>query len=146
MKRNYINISEFVGFCLKRLILVCYIASAFLIFDVNAQNINEIGSPFIHNYTSQHYKASAQNWSCIQDNRGILYFGNNLGLLEFDGVNWKLFKVNNKSMIRDISLNSNNEIFYGSNGELGQLVCDSIGSLSFRSLNKLLLNKTDVRY
>ncbi len=35
-----------------------------------------LGSPIIHNYDSKTYKAHSQNWISVQDQRGIIYFGN----------------------------------------------------------------------
>lgn len=32
------------------------------------------------------YNAGIQNWAIAQDERGVMYFGNNSGLLEFDEV------------------------------------------------------------
>ena len=48
----------------------------------------QIGKPFIHNYYPKEYKRHAQNWTSLQDDRGVLYVGNSDGLMEFDGENW----------------------------------------------------------
>ena len=79
----------------------------FLTFNVQqnfAQKINEFGSPFIRNYTPAEYNAETQNWAIVQDKRGVMYFGNNIGILEFDGINWKLIKVPNNSIIRSLAM------------------------------------------
>ena len=44
--------------------------------------------PTVTNYTSRQFEASNQNWACGQDRDGIMYFGNNDGLLVFDGTRW----------------------------------------------------------
>ena len=36
----------------------------------------EIGTPFIRNYPPREYKAFSQNWSIVQDRRGVMYFAN----------------------------------------------------------------------
>jgi len=59
---------------------------------LSAQNGSENGFPLINNYTPKEYGADTQNWAILQDDRGVMYFGNNLGLLEFDGADWKLYK------------------------------------------------------
>ncbi|HNO10424.1 MAG TPA: hypothetical protein PKI67_05820 [bacterium] len=51
---------------------------------------DEQGEPFIRNYFPQEYRAQSQNWSIVQDHRGLMYFGNNDGVLEFDGIRWRL--------------------------------------------------------
>lgn len=45
--------------------------------------------PPVYNYTTSNYKAGNQNWSIRQSKNGVIYFGNNNGLLSFDGVNWE---------------------------------------------------------
>ena len=46
----------------------------------------EYGEPFIRNYTPKEYGADVQNWGITQDDQGVMYFANNDGLLEYDGV------------------------------------------------------------
>ena len=46
---------------------------------------NESGRPFIRNYEAREYQAHSQNWSILQDQRGVMYFGNSIGVLEYDG-------------------------------------------------------------
>ena len=50
----------------------------------------EAGRPLIRRYTPREYGAGEQNWAVAQDDRGVVYFGNNLGLLEYDGASWRL--------------------------------------------------------
>ncbi|MGH7602060.1 MAG: hypothetical protein ACREOI_37325, partial [bacterium] len=42
---------------------------------------NETGLPFIRNYGPKEYGAHAQNWTILQDERGVMYFGNGIGVL-----------------------------------------------------------------
>ena len=48
------------------------------------------------------YNAGIQNWSIAQDERGVMYFGNNNGLLEFDGSAWRLYELPTKGIVRAI--------------------------------------------
>ncbi|MBU2223048.1 MAG: hypothetical protein KKB00_03340, partial [Gammaproteobacteria bacterium] len=50
---------------------------------------SENGLPLLKNYKPKEYNAGTQNWAIVQDQRGILYVGNNVGVLEFDGVHWQ---------------------------------------------------------
>jgi hypothetical protein len=59
----------------------------------------EAGRPFIRHYTRKEYRASDQNWAIVQDDRGVMYVGNSVGVLEYDGVSWRLIQVPNKSVI-----------------------------------------------
>lgn len=96
------------------------------------------GTPFIKNYTPSEYKASTDNWAIAQDKRGIMYFGNARGVLEYDGKHWGLIPVSNNSIVRSIAIDKNGIIYVGSVGELGFLSPDSKGELAYHSLlNKL---------
>lgn len=44
-----------------------------------------LGVPVIRYYLPKEYKAHNQNRAIAEDSRGIMYFGNSGGLLEFDG-------------------------------------------------------------
>ena len=63
----------------------------YIFFQNNAFPQNTIGLPEIVNYSKQLYNAGAQNWDIKQDQNNIIYFGNNEGLLSFDGTFWKLY-------------------------------------------------------
>src|SRR3954470_17243544 len=79
------------------------------------------GIPFIKNYTPNEYGASTDNWSAIQDQRGVLYFGNAVGVLQYDGLKWETIPVSNNSIVRSLAIDSNGTIYVGAVGELGFL-------------------------
>jgi len=91
----------------------------------------------IINYTTKDYNAHSYNWGVVQDQNGILYFGN-VGLLEFDGFNWNLIPSENSTSLFSIDINSNGIVFAGGIGEFGYYKPDVTGSLSFVSLSYLL--------
>lgn len=103
----------------------------------NAQ-IKSIGVPNIVNYTGKDYNASTQNWAATQDKRGVIYFGNNDGLLEFDGVNWRLIQMPNTSVVRSIAKDRYGTIYVGAFGEFGYLKADDNGLLNYVSLLDLI--------
>ncbi len=117
----------------------------FIIFNHNssAQTINDIGSPFIRNYTPKEYNGKSQNWAIVQDKRGIMYFGNNDGILEYDSKNWKLIKVSNNSHVRSLAIDSNNTIYVGASDEFGYLASDETGKLKYISLKNKLKEKDE---
>ena len=94
----------------------------------------EIGRPAIRNYTPKEYGAVPQNWAIIQDRRGVMYFGNWNGVLEYDGATWRLISTPNKSGVRSFALDANGRIYVGAVGDLGYLAPDSLGQLQFVSL------------
>ncbi len=72
---------------------------------IEQANAQENGKPFIHNYTVADYAASTQNWAIVQDKRGVMYIGNNDGILEYDGSEWRLIRVKYKT-VRSLALSS----------------------------------------
>lgn len=95
---------------------------------------SEIGRPFITNYHPTEYGASVQNWAVVQDDRGIMYFGNNSGVLEYDGATWRLIEVPNRTVIRSLAKAEDGRIYVGAVGDLGYLEADSLGQMQFVSL------------
>jgi signal transduction histidine kinase len=94
----------------------------------------EAGLPFIDNYSPKDYNANTQNWAIVQDTRGLMYFGNNKGVLEYDGSTWRLIPVNNNSIVRSLAVDSAGTIFVVAVGEFGFLAPDQTGNLQYHSL------------
>ncbi|HEY0029757.1 MAG TPA: SpoIIE family protein phosphatase [Bacteroidia bacterium] len=92
------------------------------------------GTPFIRNYTPSEYNASTDNWAIAQDHRGIMYFGNASGVLEYDGNKWTLIPVTNNSLVRSIAIDSVGTIYIGAVGEFGFLAPDEKGVMLYHSL------------
>jgi signal transduction histidine kinase/DNA-binding response OmpR family regulator/ligand-binding sensor domain-containing protein len=109
---------------------------------LSSQNYNNIGQPIINYFEPEVYNASYQNWSVLQDNRGIMYFGNSDGILEYDGNKWRLIKTQNNSLVRSLCLDEAGRIYVAASSDFGYLAPDSIGSLQFVSL----LNYLDKKY
>ncbi len=98
----------------------------------------ELGNPFVQFYLAKEYKAATQNWCLIQDQAGIMYFGNGEGVVEFDGVNWRLIPVTNKYLVRSLAIDSKGVIYVGGSNEFGYLKPNIKGKLEYESLSKLL--------
>ncbi|WP_329905087.1 hypothetical protein [Porphyromonas pogonae] len=81
-----------------RMLLSCL--TFFIVCNAEAQDI-----PFVppsYNYTTNHYDGGNQNWAVAQGKDGIMYIGNNNGLLTFDGTNWQLYELPNKLSVKSI--------------------------------------------
>jgi DNA-binding CsgD family transcriptional regulator len=91
---------------------------------------------FIKNYLKSEYQAASQNWSVTQDASGHLYFANNIGLLEFDGITWTLYPSPEGAIIRAVAIDHNNRIFTAGYRELGFWERNSLGQLEYHSLKK----------
>lgn len=93
-----------------------------------------IGAPAISNYDQKTYKAHSQNWVAVQDARGVMYFGNSNGILEFDGQRWQTVASPGNLMVRALTIAADKTIFYGSIGDFGYLKISSTGKLQAVSL------------
>jgi serine phosphatase RsbU (regulator of sigma subunit) len=101
---------------------------------LQAQDLKELGSPLIQNFSAEDYGGSPGNWAAIQDWRGVLYFANPSGILEFDGKNWRLITTQSKSEIYSFAIDQYGTIFVGGIDELGWLGIDEKGNRLFVSL------------
>ena len=95
---------------------------------------NELGKPILTAWLPKDYGADVQNWAIVQDDRGVMYFGNNSGILEYDGVFWRLIQFPNKSVCRSLAKDANGRIYAGGVGDFGYLAPDSVGQMRFVSL------------
>lgn len=97
-----------------------------------------LGAPFITNYHPKIYKAHSQNWVAVQDRRGVMYFGNSTGILEFDGQRWQNIAVAGNPMVRSLTIAPDGTIYYGSIGDFGYLKETPSGKIVTVSLKPLL--------
>jgi signal transduction histidine kinase len=113
----------------------------FCLFNVSlvfSQSNIEKGYPLIINYSPKEYGAFQTNWTICQDKRGVMYFGNDIGLLEFDGAVWRFYQVPNKTTIRSLANGDSGKIYAGAVAELGYFMPSSSGKLIFHSLIEFL--------
>lgn len=102
---------------------------------------NTIGFPDIISYSKQAYSGGLQNWDIKQDKNGIVYFANNEGLLSFDGKNWNLYPLPNRTIVRSVEIGQDNKIYVGGQDELGYFSPANNGHLQYHSLTQFLLPK-----
>ncbi len=99
-------------------------------------------------YSPVDYNAGNQNWAIAQDKRGIMYFANSSGVLEYDGNIWRKIPVSNNSNARSLAIDEQNTIFVGAYNEFGYLTPDNNGRLHYHTLTHLIdssyLNFNDV--
>lgn len=118
----------------SRLLLFSSIILACAYLNTNAQKLSIKGLPFIKNYTPDLYDAGIQNWSMTQNEDGILYIANNLGLLQFDGSKWTILHIKNNTKVRSVYVGSDRKIYVGSQADFGYFYPDANGMLQFTSL------------
>ncbi len=97
----------------------------------------------IRNFTPKDYKARPQNWAITEDNRGVLYFGNNKGILVYDGIYWKTIGVPG-DIVYSLDSDSNGIIYVGGNGNFGYINTTTAGRQEFVSLLGYLHDKGQI--
>jgi signal transduction histidine kinase/ligand-binding sensor domain-containing protein len=96
--------------------------------------LDDRGIPFITNWSPKDYGEHKQNWAIAQDDRGVMYFGNGEGVLEYDGVSWRLISLPGQKWVYSLAIDQTGKIYVGSDNELGYLMPDSSGKLQYISL------------
>lgn len=99
---------------------------------------DEIGRLFLQSFGPEDYDAHGQNWAVTQAPDGLIYVANGDGVLEYDGVSWRLIRVSNRSVARSLATDGDGRIFVGAVGDLGYLAANSVGEMSYVSLTDRL--------
>ncbi len=121
--------NEKTGYYCSVLILICLVFPSLSL-------LSQPGNGYmISNFTKQEYQAESQNWSITRDQKGFIYAANNVGLLEFDGVEWRFYASPNGTVIRSVEVDKNNRIYTSGYREIGYWERDRMGDLVYTSLN-----------
>lgn len=116
-----------------------FIIYSFVIISLNyAQTVNQTGRPFVTNFTPKDYSAGAQNWAALQDEKGILYFANQRGVLQFDGIEWNLIPVLDDRTVLTLALDDSNKIWCGTQNDFGYLSVKTNGEYHYVSSTDLI--------
>jgi hypothetical protein len=91
--------------------------------------------PKIINFEKEDYQAHNQNWAVTQVPSGIMYFANNNGLLEFDGLAWYGHSLPEKQIARSVAGDADGKIYSGGYGEFGYWERDMLGQLRYVSIS-----------
>lgn len=103
-----------------------------------SQNVSETGLPYIQNYPPEEYDGASQNWAITQSKEGLIYVGNNEGVLEYDGSSWRTIYLPNYGICKSLGVTKGNKIFVGGYNELGYLEPNDVGEMQFVSLKDKL--------
>ncbi len=107
--------------------------------EVHAQGSNRfLGMPIIEYFGTEDYNGGIQNYAITQDHRGIIYVANNLGLLEYDGSNWRSYGVDKGTKVRSLFADASGKIYVGAQNEFGYFFPRANGEYAYHSLNSLI--------
>lgn len=101
------------------------------------QSVN-LGNPPVMNFSKKVYKAGTQVWDLTQDQHGVMWYGNNEGLLEFDGIHWRLHPLANRTIVRSVRAGTSGHIYVGGQDEFGYFAPERNGNLAYHSLRPLV--------
>jgi hypothetical protein len=93
---------------------------------------SQTGNYFLSHYAPPDKKIDPICYSIVQDARGIMYFANRSGILEFDGKSWRLAATS--SPVYTLAATTDGQIFAGGLSGFGR-VDFSRGELSFVSMS-----------
>lgn len=96
------------------------------------------GIPFIKSYAPKEYQGSTQIWGITQDSRGVMYFGDNIGIAEFDGVHFRRVQADKLFEVGPVFSADDGTLYTGGYGEIGYLQLNPQGLHEFVSLNHLI--------
>lgn len=103
-----------------------------------AMGQKDLGFPFVKAYVpGDDYQGSTQNWMVLPSQNGNMYFANNDGILEFDGVRWTIV-AKGPDGVRSLAEDENGRIYTGGSGKCGFLEKDNLGILQYHSLDHLV--------
>ncbi|MES2486869.1 MAG: triple tyrosine motif-containing protein [Bacteroidota bacterium] len=117
---------------LKKLFFILSLLLYHIIASPQSNNVK------IKPYTKADFNADPQFWVMCEDNNGILYFGNNDGVLIFDGEHWQKIILPNNSSVRSLTTGKNGIIYVGGYNEAGTISKDTSGKYSYSSKTKEL--------
>lgn len=117
--------------------LISFLLIFFMFSAVFAQT-NIFGTSLVRNYSRSDFHAGSQTWDIQQGSNGMMYFANNSGLLEFDGINWNLYPLPNGSVMRAIKSTSDGIIYAGGFNEIGYYEINNMGGAIYKSITNLL--------
>lgn len=96
--------------------------------------------PPIIKYSSNIYGAGNQSWMISQDDKNVMYFANNEGLLEYNGTDWELYPTPNETIMRSVKV-IDDTIYTGCYMDFGYWTRQSNGKLKYTSLSNTIKNK-----
>lgn len=94
----------------------------------------------LRNFSNFDYNAGTQNWAVEQGYNGIMFFGNDRGLLAFDGYKWALQTVPNYSVVRSVLCDREGaRVYVGATDEFGYFEGNEArNGMEYHSLTSLL--------
>lgn len=94
--------------------------------------------PIIHAYTDKQVGALGRAYASVQDQKGILFFAHDEGVLLFNGVEWSTIPIDGGKAARSLAVDSTGVVYVGTDNEFGALRPDATGQLRYQSISDSL--------
>jgi signal transduction histidine kinase/ligand-binding sensor domain-containing protein len=107
----------------------------FLLLACTGLRAQDAGVSIVRNYTVEEFRAGQQSWTIRQDRNGLIYVGNTDGLLQCDGVSWRLTRM---PILRSMAVDTSGIIYVGLENDIGYVEPDEKGNLLYHSLKEQL--------
>ncbi len=86
------------------------------------------GAPFMRTWLPEDYGASPSTRGVLQHPQtGFMYFANAGGLLEYDGVRWRLYSVPGGNGVGSLAVDARGRVRFSSDDQIGYLGADATG-------------------
>ncbi len=107
--------------------------------SVASRNPRHTGSPFVRTWLAEDYGAHPSNHCLLQHPRtGLIYVGNNSGVLEFDGERWRLIPTPSGAAVSSLVVDPHGRIWGCAGVDIFRLEPDARGELRARSMRERL--------
>ena len=135
LKDLYLYLSECYNMMQKALSRMIFCLLILLAGIYASAQVNKRGLPVITSYDYSLGGGGQWNYKIIKDNRGILYFGNENNIIEFDGARWSQIPVTGNPTILSLGKDPGGVIYAGGPYQFGYLDPDPSGNLHYVSLS-----------
>src|SRR5690606_13034397 len=90
--------------------------------------------PEVIHFDRSDYNGDPEIWSSCRGLDGVLYFGNNDGVVIYDGEQWITVGLPNSSSVRFLLASDDGTIYAGGYNEFGKVQRDSLGNYFYQSM------------
>lgn len=90
--------------------------------------------PEVIHFDRSDYMGDSEFWSSCRGVDGVLYFGNNDGVVIYDGERWITVGLPNSSSVRSLLAAENGTIYAGGYNDFGKIQRDSVGDYFYQSM------------
>jgi DNA-binding CsgD family transcriptional regulator len=104
----------------------------------NFAEVKIIGMPAVRNYDNSVVQAGTQTWMIDIGANGLAYFANNDGVLEFDGLKWRVYPLLDRTVVRSVMATGDGRIYAGGYNEFGYFEPNQNGQLIYHPLQHLV--------